>query len=232
MLNSKRLLIAVTTSFYLMSALIATTAQASLITTSPATIVSVSVDGDKNSTGAVTGNALNSNDVIVRERAKLSEKSLRIATFLDFDLSYLTSDIVNASTFSALFEIDFVSRLNAKNSISVLLGQVESAWSDEPGSLPLYEWAGSSTNQTAVVDDVKTDAFDTYTVDVTSTIQNWVNGVSDNYGFVLFASATEFQGAGLDNASLVVNVPEPSTIAIFGLALVGLSLSRKAKKQS
>ncbi|MGJ8582334.1 MAG: PEP-CTERM sorting domain-containing protein [Psychromonas sp.] len=30
----------------------------------------------------------------------------------------------------------------------------------------------------------------------------------------------------------MVNVPAPSTIAIFGLALVGLSLARKAKKQS
>lgn len=232
MLNSKRLLIAVTTSFYLMSALIATSAQASLITTSPETIISVSLDGDANSVGSVNSGSLSTTEVIARERANESQEDLRIATFIDFDLSFLTSDIVNASTFSALFEIDFVSRLNTINDLSVLLGQVESAWSDESGSLPLFEYADSSTNQSVVVDNAKVDSFETYTVDVTSSIQDWVNGDAENNGFVIFGADSVFQGAGFNNASLVVDVPEPSTLVIFGLALVGLSLSRKAKKQS
>ncbi|MEJ6079864.1 DNRLRE domain-containing protein [Vibrio sp. 1-Bac 57] len=230
MLTSKRLLIAVTTSFCLMSALISTTAQASLITSTPDTIVSVSLDGDLNSAGSVNSGSLSNTEIIARERGNQSQGGLRIATFIDFDLSNLTSDVVNASTFSALFEIDFVSRLNTINDLSVLLGQVESAWSDASGSLPLFEYANSSTSQSVALGNVKTDSFGTYSVDVTSIIQGWVNGDSENNGFVLFGEEPVFQGAGFNNASLVVDVPAPSTIAILGLALVGFSLSRKAKK--
>ena len=229
MLNSKRLLIAVTTSFYFMSALIATSAQASLITTTPDTIVSVSLDGDLNSAGSVNSGSLSNTEVVARERGNESQEGLRVATFIDFDLSDLTSDIVNASTFSALFEIDFVSRLNTINDLSVLLGQVESAWSDESGSLPLFEYAAASTNQSVVVDNVKTDSFETYTVDVTSIIQDWVNGDTENNGFVIFGADSVFQGAGFNNASLVVDVPEPSTIAIFAFGLLAL-VSRRVKK--
>lgn len=232
MFNSKKLLTTLSAGVCLMSVFIAPIAQATLISASPNTIVSVSADGDQYSTGAVSGGNLNSNELIVRERKNTTQENLRIATFFDFDLSYLTTSVVNNDGFSAVFNIDFVSTVNSKNTMGVLLGEVESAWSDTAGSLPLYEWADLSTNQTTVVNNVKTASFDTYTLDVTSTIQDWVNGVSDNYGFVLFADSTVYQGAGFDNAALVVNVPAPSTIAIFGLALVGLSLARKAKKQS
>ncbi|MDN2664961.1 PEP-CTERM sorting domain-containing protein [Psychromonas sp. 14N.309.X.WAT.B.A12] len=232
MINSKKLLTTISAGLCLMSAFISPITQATVISSSPDTIVSVSADGDENSVGTVNSGSLSSSELIVRERKNTSQESLRIATFFDFDLSYLTASDVNNNAFSAVFSIDFVSTVNNKNAMGVLLGEVESAWTDTAGSLPLYEWADLSTNQTTVVNNVKTASFDTYTLDVTSTIQDWINGVSDNYGFVLFADSTVYQGAGFNNASLVVNVPAPSTIAIFGLALVGLSLARKAKKQS
>jgi len=96
--------------------------------------------------------------------------------------------------------------------------------------LPLFEDADVSTNQSDLVSNVKTDAFGTYTVDVTGIVQDWVNGVQDNNGLVVFGESNVFQGAGFNNPSLIVNVPAPTTIAILGLALVGLSLSRKMKK--
>ena len=230
MFNSKKLFTSITTSLCLMSVFIVPSVQASLITTAPTTIVSVSVDGNGSSAGTVDSGTLSTTEVIARERATLSQESQRIATFLDFDLSYLTASNVNASGFSALFSLDFVSRLNDKNNLTVLLGQVESAWSDTIGFLPLFEDADVSTNQSDLVSNVKTDAFGTYTVDVTGIVQDWVNGVQDNNGLVVFGESTVFQGAGFNNPSLIVNVPAPTTIAILGLALVGLSLSRKMKK--
>jgi len=230
MFNSKKLFTTITTSLCLMSVFIVPSVQASLITTTPTSIISVSVDGDAKFAGVVDSDALSATEVIARERAKLSQESKRIATFLDFDLSYLTASNVNASGFSALFSLDFVSRLNGKNNLTVLLGQVESAWSDAAGSLPLFEYAQASSNQKDLVSNVKIDAFGTFTVDVTGIVQGWVNGVQDNNGLVVFGESTVFQGAGFNNPSLIVNVPAPTTIAILGLALVGLSLSRRVKK--
>ena len=89
MFNSKKLFTSITTSLCLMSVFIVPSVQASLITTAPTTIVSVSVDGDLSSAGTVDSGTLSTTEVIAREREKLSQESKRIATFLDFDLSYL-----------------------------------------------------------------------------------------------------------------------------------------------
>ena len=229
MLNSKKIISTVATSLCLFSMFILPNAQATLITLSPESVANVSLDGDINSAGTVNSGSLTGSEVIARERKNQSQQDKRIASFLHFDVSSLSSSLVNSSLFSATFEADFDSRLNTVNNMSVLLGQVASAWDTMAGSLPLFELAGSSTNQATLVNNVKTDSFGTYTLDVTDIVRSWVNGGSTNNGLVVFGAAPVYQGAGFNNVGLTVYIPEPTSIAIFALGLVGLA-SRRFKK--
>jgi len=229
MLNLKKFVSVVTTSLCLLSIFIIPNTQASLITLSHENIVKVSLDGDNISVGSVL--APSGHDIYARERVLGSNNadSMRIASFIEFDLSSLTTGIVNSSVFSASFEADFVSRLNTRHNMSVMLGQVVNNWDNVSGSFPLYEWASSSINSTTLVSNVRNNAFGIYSLDVTDIVRDWVNGGSTNNGLVVYGSAPVFQGAGFNNVVLRAEVPEPSTLAIFALGMIGLA-SRRFKK--
>ena len=209
---------------------------AGLINISSDYIVNVSLDGDQNSVGTVNG--LANNEVIARERRDKSQEDKRIASFIQFDVSLLTLDLVNASDFSALFSADFTEHLNIINDMSVMLGQVSSAWDNVAGTLPVFEMAGLSTNSAVLVNNIKTDDFDTYSLDVTEIVRSWVSGTSVNNGFVVYGAESVYQGAGFNNIALKVTAPvssavtvsEPTTLVIFGLAMIALA-SRRFKKQ-
>lgn len=236
MLYSKKIIAALKASLLVLSISIVPNTYAGLINISSDYIVNVSLDGDQNSVGTVNG--LANNEVIARERRDKSQKDKRIASFIQFDVSLLTLDLVNASDFSALFSADFTEHLNIINDMSVMLGQVSSAWDNVAGTLPVFEMAGLSTNSAVLVNNIKTDAFDTYSLDVTEIVRSWVSGTSVNNGFVVYGAESVYQGAGFNNIALKVTAPvssavtvsEPTTLVIFGLAMIALA-SRRFKKQ-
>jgi len=229
MLNSKKVISAISVSLCLLSIFIVPNSQAGLITISSEYIVNVSADGDNNSVGTVDASGLSDNEVIARERQKQTQEDRMIASFIQFDLSSLTAGIVNASDFSAFFDADFTERLNSIHNMSVMLGQVNEGWDNVIGSLPLFEFAGLSTNSATLVGNVKNDDFGTYSLDVTNIVRDWVNGTETNNGFVVYGSTPVYQGAGFNNIALQVEVPEPTTLAIFALGMIGLA-SRRFKK--
>jgi hypothetical protein len=65
------------------------------------------------------------------------------------------------------------------------------------------------------------------TVDVSTIVSNWVNGVYPNQGFVLTYDRNDFQGAGFDELELVL-VPEPGSLALLVIALAPL-LGRRSR---
>lgn len=236
MLYSKKIIAALKASLLVLSISIVPNTYAGLINISSDYIVNVSLDGDQNSVGTVNG--LANNEVIARERRDKSQEDKRIASFIQFDVSLLTLDLVNASDFSALFSADFTEHLNIINDMSVMLGQVSSTWDNVAGTLPVFEMAGLSTNSAVLVNNIKTDAFDTYSLDVTEIVRSWVSGTSVNNGFVVYGAESVYQGAGFNNIALKVTAPvssavtvsEPTTLVIFGLAMIALA-SRRFKKQ-
>ena len=236
MLYSKKIIAALKASLLVLSISIVPNTYAGLINISSDYIVNVSLDGDQNSVGTVNG--LANNEVIARERRDKSQEDKRIASFIQFDVSLLTLDLVNASDFSALFSADFTEHLNIINDMSVMLGQVSSAWDNVAGTLPVFEMAGLSTNSAVLVNNIKTDDFDTYSLDVTEIVRSWVSGTSVNNGFVVYGAKSVYQGAGFNNIALKVTAPvssavtvsEPTTLVIFGLAMIALA-SRRFKKQ-
>jgi len=235
-LYSKKIIAALKASLLVLSISIVPNTYAGLINISSDYIVNVSLDGDQNSVGTVNG--LANNEVIARERRDKSQEDKRIASFIQFDVSLLTLDLVNASDFSALFSADFTEHLNIINDMSVMLGQVSSAWDNVAGTLPVFEMAGLSTNSAVLVNNIKTDDFDTYSLDVTEIVRSWVSGTSVNNGFVVYGAESVYQGAGFNNIALKVTAPvssavtvsEPTTLVIFGLAMIALA-SRRFKKQ-
>ena len=236
MLYSKKIIAVLKASLLVLSVSIVPNTYAGLISLSSDYIVNVPLDGDHNSAGTVNG--LVGNEVIARERLVQSQEDMRIASFIQFDMSLFTLELVNASGFSALFEADFTERLNTINNMSVMLGEVGSVWNNVAGTLPLFEMAGLSANSASLVDNIKDGDFGTYSLDVTAIVRSWVSGTSVNNGFVVYGAAPVFQGAGFNNISLEVTTPtlsavtvsEPTTLVIFGLGMIALA-SRRFKKQ-
>ena len=209
--------------------LVAAPAYADILT--PDYNVNVSVDGDRNATGGVSGDGVAGSTYIAREREGAgATDNKRIVAFVHFDVSSFTS--VTSATFSAKLD----TRLNTIHNWQVNLGRVEDdsangdSWdaSGTAGTVPLFEWGAASSDQQTLVANVKTAAVPTtYDLDVTSIVQGWVNGSNDNNGLVLFGTTAAFQGAGFENITLNV-VPEPATMSL--LALGGLAILRRRRK--
>ncbi len=203
---------------------------AELITISPEEIINVSSDGDENYVGDLVTHSLSGSTIIARERrvndgnqdCSPNGAPCRIASYLFFDVSSLSSWQVSSTEFSAVFNIDFTERLNTQNAMSVLLGAAVNSWTSTPGMLPLFSDAASSTNQSVLVNNVRTDAFGQYSIDLTELVRGWVLGDLSNNGVVIFGNEREWQGAGFENAALDVKVPEPGALGLFGLALLAM----------
>lgn len=217
------------TSIVLVSTVITSNAHAGMITFAADAIVNASIDGDSNNVGSVDSFNV-ATDMYVRERKNKFEE-FRTASFVHFDVSSLTSSVVNAIDFSAYFEADLATKINDINAMEVMMGEVNAhTWDGSliAGSVPLFDWTNDAINVQTFANNVNIDvnAFGTYSVDVTQSVRDWVNGASANNGFVLFGSERVYQAAGFDNAGLRVNIPEPTSIAILALAVIGFTARR------
>ena len=160
---------------------------------------------------------------VLREREPdSSEFDMHISAFSNFDLSSVGNFILGAGD-KATFELDFQGRLNTSTDSPLYAAQVTGGnWSSS--SLPDYQWAtkspatagpGSQTREHIVVPNVKTNAFGTYSVDVTDIVDAWVNGGDANYGLGIYVGDA-FQGAGFDSPTLHVDLQSvESTVAIY-----------------
>ncbi|MBU2871121.1 PEP-CTERM sorting domain-containing protein [Colwellia sp. E2M01] len=229
---SKQFISSAFASLCLLTAIVSTQASASII--APEYIVNASINGDSNSVGAVGGNNFDYiNEIFVRER-KSDNQQLRTASFVQFDLTGLTASIVNSSSFSASFEADLTSKLNPKNDLAVMIGAVNNqTWDNSlfTGTVPLFEWAADSLNPEVFASNVNVNiaTAETFSVDVTNIVRSWVNGDTVNNGFVLYGNARQYQGAAFENTKLSVQVPEPTSIALMAIALIGFVARRSIK---
>ena len=200
------------------------------LVTGPDASINVSLDGDRSSTGAVVASGLAGNTYIVRERGNVGEETQRIASFLEFDVSSLSTGFVNSSGFSATLTAQFTDRLNTLNNMEVRVGRVDDdgvngdTWDTSlaPNTVPLFEWGMASADDVLLVPNARTATLNSvFAADITPIVQAWVNGTEANNGLVLYAPSPVFQGAGFENVTLTAIVPEPTT----ALGLLGLMTS-------
>ena len=208
----------------------------------PDTSLNVSADGDRDWRGTVSISGIDPGTYYIRERGVSdtdpNSEKMRVASFMAFDLNSLSAADVANPGFTATFAIDFTARLNTTNGLAATVGRVEDdgvagdSWntSGAAGTVPLFEWGNSSADQQVVVANVLSDSFGTYTIVVTSIVRDWVNGTHANNGLVLFGGSRSFQGAGFQNAQLTVAVPEPSTLLLTIMGLLGLAVPRLRRR--
>lgn len=164
-----------------------------------------------------------SESYVIRTRSNTGQTDRIIATFIRFDVSSLTISEVNSPGFYASFDIDYVSSINdneedhnfdlGRNTID------DWTWDSSGDNNPLYSWiddvgsvgtfgqfSGASTKPQSL------------TLDITSTVQGWVNDDFDNLGLILYGNAVDpshQNGFGFTGAEINI-VPEPSSVVLLG----------------
>lgn len=216
--------------------------QAPAAVLTPTDAVSVTDDGDATSVGSVNVSPM-TGDFFIRERRSAGQSDRQVSSFFQFDVSSLTVGDVTTPGFQAVFEIDYISQLNAfvgSNSAPAIVGRVVSGdgWDSTSGiDFPLHDWGFDEATNTTTAQNTQTliadipalaPAGQTLSVDITDIVTGWVDGSFDNYGLVLFIDELEAQGAGFSNPEIVTSiVPEPGSLAL--LTLGGLLVTRRRR---
>ena len=177
----------------------------------------------------------------VRSRQDTSQNDRQVATFLQFDVSSLTSADVNNAGFIAVFQIDYTFRLNTSNNLEILIGRNASgAWDSSGSNNPLHDWGFDDETSTAAAADgltlmanvrTTTPPVNDIQVDVSGIVKGWVDGTNPNQGFVLYYDRNAYQGAGFRDAELLIVVPEPATFGLLAVGLLGLRASGRRRKE-
>ncbi|MGJ8639760.1 MAG: sulfatase-like hydrolase/transferase [Opitutaceae bacterium] len=160
-------------------------------------------------TNVNSGDTSGSSDIYIRERRSESQGDRRISSFLNFDVSQLSTTDISTPGFSVTFTADYDYRLNDLNSTSAVLGTVTNGAWDTTTALPLHSWGrDDSINRQTLIDDISTDTPpSTITADITNIVSGWVDGTIDNYGLVLFVGDLESNAAGFSNPRLILTSP-------------------------
>jgi len=149
-------------------------------------------------------------DFYIRERRNGNEVALRISSFLNFDVSSLTPQVVNESGFAVLLSADYEFRLNDINSAAAIVGRVTNGAWNGTSVRPLHSWGiTDSADRSPLVADIASltpSPTASVSVDVTDIVRGWVNGTVPNYGLAVFMDRLEFNGAGFSNPRLVMGV--------------------------
>ncbi len=130
-------------------------------------------------------------------------------------------------------------------STKVKLVALDAPWSDYTGSFFKGSWVDTHVNNVTEIgifefsnDDPNKTELDPVTLDVTATVNSWINGDKPNYGFALVCesqprielySSDHEDGAtkGPLLKSFPAPVPEPSSAALLGAGGLALLLRRR-----
>lgn len=169
-------------------------------------------------------------------RFTTGQEDLRWVTFFQYDVSSLTTDYVNSPLFAATFEIQFNSDIGG-TTIGIGIGRNDGgAWDSSSGTNnPLHNWGFNfGTETVTAADGVIMFNFSsphpaTYTGDVTTIVQDWVNGTEVNNGLVLYYDDNDFTVANISNPKLRV-IPEPTSFGLIALAGVSLLYLKRSRR--
>lgn len=157
-------------------------------------------------------------DLVIRERANAGQNDRRISSYIQFDLTDPAAvSALAPPVYSASLTLEYAARLNTLNGGTASLGRVATAAWDSDVAFPLHSYGFDSATLMATAADVTdfianvaTDVAptgQTLSIDVSTIVRNWDNGVNPNHGFVVFFNQLVSQGAAFNNPQLVISYP-------------------------
>jgi TGF-beta propeptide len=154
-----------------------------------------------------------------------------VIAHIEFDVSSITPGTVMNATLRLFHD------LNINNGVAFDVYRIISPWSEASVNYPTRPSLNATLYSTLAIADSNVAVWREW--DLTSLVQEWVNGASTNYGLAIlrnpdeqhwpyFRSKDYSVSQGLPEL-VVALVPEPTSLATFGMAVASLMTQRRAR---